>query len=127
VSRNIRYAALRRRSDFICILSPVLRDFLMESFDRFQLAGLALICLKNETKAYAERDLRELISAASTDVSEKSSWQKATPPARSAQSAPTSICKVQPRARWSIFFGDVGLIRMRAQHIQGGQFWLSND
>ena len=40
----------------------------MESFDRFQLAGLALICLKNETKADAERDLRDLISAAGADV-----------------------------------------------------------
>ena len=43
----------------------------MESFDRFQLAGLALICLKNETKADAERDLRDLISAAGADVTEK--------------------------------------------------------
>ena len=51
--------------------SPALRDFLMESFDRFQLAGLALICLKNETKADAERDLRELISAAGADATEK--------------------------------------------------------
>lgn len=51
--------------------SPALRDFLMEGFDRFQLAGLALICLKNETKADAERDLRDLISAAGADVREK--------------------------------------------------------
>jgi hypothetical protein len=43
----------------------------MESFDRFQLAGLALICLKNETKADAERDLRDLISAAGADLAEK--------------------------------------------------------
>ena len=52
--------------------SPAIRDFLIEGFDRFQLAGLALICLKNETKADAERDLRELISAAGTEVAEKS-------------------------------------------------------
>ena len=52
--------------------SPALRDFLMESFDRFQLAGLALVCLKNETKADAERDLRGLISAAGADGAEKS-------------------------------------------------------
>lgn len=32
----------------------------MESFHRPQLAGLALICLKNETMADAERDLRDL-------------------------------------------------------------------
>jgi hypothetical protein len=43
----------------------------MESFDRFQLAGLALIYLKNETKADAERDLRDLISAAGADLAEK--------------------------------------------------------
>ncbi len=51
--------------------SPALRDFLMESFDRFQLAGLALICLKNETKADAERDLHDLISIAGADLKEK--------------------------------------------------------
>lgn len=51
--------------------SPALRDFLMEGFDRFQLAGLALICLKNETKAEAEADLRKLISAAGIDATEK--------------------------------------------------------
>ena len=51
--------------------SPALRDFLMESFDRFQLAGLALICLKSETKADAEQDLRDLIAAAGADVREK--------------------------------------------------------
>ena len=50
--------------------SPALRDFLMESFDRFQLAGLALICLKNDSKSDAERDLRELISAANVEVRE---------------------------------------------------------
>jgi hypothetical protein len=51
--------------------SPALRDFLLEGFDRFQLAGLALICLKNDTKAGAERDLRDLISAAGADAAEK--------------------------------------------------------
>src|ERR1700709_2829581 len=30
--------------------SPALREFLIEAFDRFQLAGLALLRLKNETK-----------------------------------------------------------------------------
>lgn len=51
--------------------SPALRDFLLEGFDRFQLAGLALLCLKNETKAGAEKDLRELISASGKDAGEK--------------------------------------------------------
>jgi hypothetical protein len=51
--------------------SPALRDFLMEAFDRFQLAGLALLCLKNDTKEETERDLMILISAADTDLREK--------------------------------------------------------
>ena len=51
--------------------SPAMRDFLMEGFDRFQLAGLALICLKNDTKADAERDLRDLISVAGTELTER--------------------------------------------------------
>jgi hypothetical protein len=51
--------------------SPAMRDFLLEGFDRFQLAGLALICLKNDTKADVERDLHELISAASADIREQ--------------------------------------------------------
>ena len=51
--------------------SPALREFLIEGFDRFQLAGLALICLKNATKADAERDLRDLISAAAADPTER--------------------------------------------------------
>jgi hypothetical protein len=51
--------------------SPALRDLLLEGFDRFQLAGLALLCLKNETKAEAEKDLRELISASGDDAEER--------------------------------------------------------
>lgn len=50
--------------------SPALRDFLLEGFDRFQLAGLALLCLKNETKAGAEKDLRDLIAAGGGDAGE---------------------------------------------------------
>lgn len=44
--------------------SPAMRDFLQEGFDRFQLAGLALLCLKNNTRAETENDLRALISLA---------------------------------------------------------------
>ena len=51
--------------------SPAMRDFLLEGFERFQLAGLALLCLKNQTKDETERDLRELIGAASDDSGEK--------------------------------------------------------
>ncbi len=51
--------------------SPALRDFLLENFDRFQLAGLALVCLKNDTKAEAERDLSMLLAAPDTDEKER--------------------------------------------------------
>ena len=48
-----------------------MREFLLEGFERFQLAGLALLCLKNETRAETERDLRELINASGGDLGEK--------------------------------------------------------
>jgi hypothetical protein len=51
--------------------SPALREYLVENFDRFQLAGLALLRLKSETAAETERDLRALISAAGTDGAER--------------------------------------------------------
>ena len=51
--------------------SPALREFLMEAFERFQLAGLALLRLKNETKEQTEADLRALMSACGTDDAEK--------------------------------------------------------
>ncbi len=51
--------------------SPALREFLMVAFDRFQLAGLALLRLKNDTKEQTEADLRELMSACGTDDAEK--------------------------------------------------------
>jgi hypothetical protein len=51
--------------------SPALRDFLLENFDRFQLAGLALVCLKNNTKEEAERDLSLLLAAPDTDATER--------------------------------------------------------
>ena len=50
--------------------SPAMRDFLLEAFDRFPLAGLALLSLKNETKAQTEEDLRVLITAAA-DANER--------------------------------------------------------
>jgi hypothetical protein len=51
--------------------SPACRDFLMEAFARFPLAGLALLSLKNETQAQTEDDLQALIAAAGTDATEK--------------------------------------------------------
>lgn len=56
--------------------SPALRDFLMEGFERFQLAGLALLCLKNETKEETEGDLQALISASSNDERETARREK---------------------------------------------------
>ncbi|MGI9173636.1 MAG: hypothetical protein ACR2F0_10040 [Chthoniobacterales bacterium] len=44
--------------------SPALREYLMEAFDRFPLAGLALLSLKNESKSQTEEDLRTLIGRA---------------------------------------------------------------
>ncbi len=44
--------------------SPPMRNFLFEAFDRFPLAGLALLSLKNETQMQTEDDLRRLIAAA---------------------------------------------------------------
>ncbi len=51
--------------------SPAMRNYLLERFDHFQLAGLALLCLKNDTKTGAEDDLRHLINAAGHDTREK--------------------------------------------------------
>jgi len=51
--------------------SPALRAFLLENFDRFQLAGLALVCLKNDTKAEVERDLSLLLAAPDIDETER--------------------------------------------------------
>jgi hypothetical protein len=51
--------------------SPALREFLLEGFERFQLAGLALLRLKNETKEETEDDLRELIRAAGADADKR--------------------------------------------------------
>ncbi|HEU5132906.1 MAG TPA: hypothetical protein VFT26_12410, partial [Pyrinomonadaceae bacterium] len=51
--------------------SPAMREFLLEGFDRFQLAGLALLCLKNQTKAESERDLRGLIAVPGLDQCER--------------------------------------------------------
>ena len=50
---------------------PPLRAYLLEAFDRFPLAGLALLSLKNESKAQTEEDLRKLIAQAGADVAER--------------------------------------------------------
>ena len=50
--------------------SPACREFLLEAFDRFPLAGLALLSLKNSAREETEDDLRALIARAS-DPAEK--------------------------------------------------------
>jgi hypothetical protein len=51
--------------------SPALREFLIEGFEHYQLAGLALLYLKNESKAETERDLMVLIAASASDARER--------------------------------------------------------
>jgi hypothetical protein len=48
--------------------SPACREFLLEAFDRFPLAGLALLSLKNSTQAETEEDLRLLVTRTSDPV-----------------------------------------------------------
>lgn len=48
--------------------SPACREFLLEAFDRFPLAGLALLSLKNTTQEETEEDLRSLIARTSDPV-----------------------------------------------------------
>jgi hypothetical protein len=50
--------------------SPALREFLLENFERFPFTGLTLLCLKNETRAQVEADLRRLIEEPDVDDSE---------------------------------------------------------
>jgi hypothetical protein len=48
--------------------SPACRDHLLEAFDRYQLAGLALLSLKNMTKEETADDLRGLIARAADPI-----------------------------------------------------------
>ena len=51
--------------------SPVMRDLLLEIFDRFPFTGLGLLCLKNESPEGVERDLATLAAAADVDEAER--------------------------------------------------------
>jgi hypothetical protein len=74
--------------------SPALRDFLLEAFDRFQLAGLALLCLKNETRGETEEDLRALIEASGGDAGERARRERLLEHLRSADGAgPLELAK----------------------------------
>ena len=50
--------------------SSALREFLLDNFERFTFTGLTLLCLKNETRAQVEADLKRLIEAPDADDSE---------------------------------------------------------
>lgn len=50
--------------------SPVLRDFLVENFERFPFTGLTLLCFKNRTRAEVEADLVRLVDAPAVDEAE---------------------------------------------------------
>jgi hypothetical protein len=74
--------------------SPALRAFLLEAFDRFQLAGLALLRLKNRTAAETEEDLRALIAASGNDEAERARRERLLSYLRSAESAePLELAK----------------------------------
>lgn len=51
--------------------SPAMRDFLIEGFGHFQIAGLALLYLKNETRSEIESDLATLIAEPKQDERER--------------------------------------------------------
>jgi hypothetical protein len=86
--------------------SPALRDFLLENFDRFQLAGLALVCLKNDTKAEAERDLSVLIAAADTDEQERARRERLLSYLKAAEQVePFELAKCSLEHARSVSFG----------------------
>jgi len=83
--------------------SPALREFLLEAFDRFQLAGLALLRLKNETKAEAESDLRELIKAAGDDAAERARRERLLHHLQSTDAAgPLELAKYSLERVWTL-------------------------
>lgn len=93
--------------------SPALREFLLEGFDRFPLAGLALLCLKNETKAETEADLSRLIQDARLDHSEKARREKLLKYLQSTEKAdPLDLAKFS-LASVSISFGRNALTQSR--------------
>jgi hypothetical protein len=67
--------------------SPAMREFLMEGFEHYQLAGLALLCLKNESKEDTEKDLAALIAAAAQDPREQARRQRLLEYVRSTKEA----------------------------------------
>jgi len=88
--------------------SPALREFLMEAFDRFQLAGLALLCLKNETKEETERDLRLLIADVDDDLREKTRRERLLRKLQSVDSAdPLQLARYSLEGAYELARNDV--------------------
>ena len=50
--------------------SPILRQVLFETFDRFPFTGLSLPCFKNAERSDVERDLNALMSVGGPDGAE---------------------------------------------------------
>jgi hypothetical protein len=74
--------------------SPALRDFLMEGFERFPLAGLALLSLKNETKEETEKDLKALLAVSVKDPRERTRRERLLRHLQSAEKAdPLELAK----------------------------------
>jgi hypothetical protein len=90
--------------------SPALRAFLCEGFDRFQLAGLALLRLKNRTAAETEEDLRTLIAAAGDDEAERARRERLLSYLRSAESAePLELAKYSLERARTLSLGRVSV------------------
>ncbi|MGE3725614.1 MAG: hypothetical protein AB7I41_08695 [Candidatus Sericytochromatia bacterium] len=74
--------------------SPILREFLLAGFERFQLAGLALLCLKNDSKAEIEADLIQLIATPDLEPREKARRERFLDYLRSSQQVePVALAK----------------------------------
>ena len=50
---------------------PVLREMLLETFDRFPFTGLSLLCLRHDDRAGVERDLATLVATEGLDEPER--------------------------------------------------------
>jgi hypothetical protein len=92
--------------------SPALREFLMEAFDRFQMAGLALLRLKNDTREQTEADLRLLIDACGTDAAEKARRERLLRHLQSATNdEPVELARYSLERKRKLSLGEVASTR----------------
>jgi hypothetical protein len=103
---------LRRRSGFICVTARP-AGFRYGKLRPTAACGLDLICLKNETRVDAERDLRRLISAAGVDVTEKTRRERLLRHLESADKRPGwnglgTAHHTDSRDSFTVFYRDVG-------------------